>query len=198
VECATYSSGVAPVDGIRHADRLTRQLQLLALQLGKEVSLTELGRQLGMSKNTVERYLDLLQKVFVIYRVGGFSRNLCKEISKSQRYYFTDNGVRNAVIEMFNPLDLRADAGEIWENYVFSERLKRNEYLHRGIRMYFWRTYDRKEIDLVEEQAGRLNGYEIKWRRKNVQAPKDWTRHYPEAGFKVIHTENYLDFITAP
>ena len=106
--------------------------------------------------------------------------------------------VRNTVIGMFNPLDLRADAGEIWENYVFSERLKRNEYLRRGARMYFWRTYNRKEIDLVEEEAGKLNGFEIKWRSKKVKAPKDWTRHYPEAGYKVIHTDNYLDFITAP
>jgi hypothetical protein len=99
---------------------------------------------------------------------------------------------------MFNPLALRADSGDIWENYVFSERRKRNEFLRRGAKMYFWRTYDRKEIDLVEEESGRLHGYEIKWSSKMVKPPKDWTRHYPDAGFEVIHTDNYLDFITAP
>jgi len=183
------------LEGIRYANKLVRLLQLLAFQIGKQVSLTELGKQLSMSKNTVERYLDLLEKVFVIYRLSGFSRNLRKEITKSQRYFFYDTGVRNALIGNFNPLAVRNDLGELWENYIITERMKRQEYLRSVTNSYFWRTYDKKEIDLVEERGGKLFGYEVKWKKERVKIPRDWTVGYPDAAFEVIHRENYLKFI---
>lgn len=186
---------ILALEGIRYAKKLTQLLQLLAFQIGKEASVTELGRQLGMSKNTVERYLDLLEKVFVIYRLGGFSRNLRKEITKGQRYYFYDNGIRNALIGFFNPLNLRKDVGELWENYVIAERRKKLEYSRAGTLLYFWRTYDQKEIDLVEEAGNRLDGYEIKWKKSKVKVPRDWSDAYPGASFNAITRENYLDFI---
>lgn len=186
---------ILQLEGIRHADKLQRLVQLLVFQIGKQVSLAELGRQLGMSKNTVERYLDLLEKVFVIYRRSGFSRNLRKEISKNQRYYFYDNGIRNALINNFNPLAIRDDIGALWENYVITERMKRQEYLRQPVNAYFWRTYDKKEIDLVEEQRGKLAGFEVKWKQDRGTAPKDWTTAYPDASFHVVHQENYLNFI---
>jgi predicted AAA+ superfamily ATPase len=192
---------ILQLEGIRHADKLQRLVQLMAFQIGKEVSLAELGRQLGMSKNTVERYLDLLEKVFVVYRRSGFSRNLRKEIVKNHRYYFYDNGIRNALVNNFNPLNLRNDTGELWENYVITERMKMQEYQRQSVNAYFWRTYDQKEIDLVEEYQGALTGFEIKWKRSRPRPPKVWQEAYPNADFKCIHRENYLDFIrfnTAP
>ncbi len=183
------------LEGIRKPDRITRLVRLLAFQIGSEVSITELGTQLGMSKNTVDHYLDLLEKSFVIYSLSGFSRNLRKEISKSRRYYFWDNGIRNAAINNFNPLELRDDVGMLWENYIIGERMKRNEYTGRFADSYFWRTYDRKEIDLVESSGTELHGYEIKWSDKPVRPPKDWARSYPEATFQVINRQNYLSFI---
>lgn len=186
---------ILALEGIRFANKLVRLLQLLAFQIGKQVSLAELGKQLSMSKNTVERYLDLLEKVFVIYRLAGFSRNLRKEITKSQRYFFYDTGIRNALIGNFNPLAIRNDLGELWENYIITERKKRQEYLRCTTNSYFWRTYDKKEIDLVEEREGKLFGYEVKWKDERVKVPKDWIAGYPDAAFEVIHSENYLQFI---
>ncbi|MDZ7363672.1 MAG: ATP-binding protein [candidate division KSB1 bacterium] len=186
---------ILELEGIRHSNKLVQLLQLLAFQIGKEASLNELGTQLGMSKNTVERYLDLLEKVFVIYQLSAFSRNLRKEITKSRRYYFHDLGIRNALIGNFNPLALRNDVGQLWENYIITERLKRQEYLRQFTRFYFWRTYDQKEIDLVEEREGKLFGYEMKWQPQSAKAPKDWQAAYPEAGFEIIHQENYLNFL---
>jgi len=187
---------ILALEGVKQSDKLLRLLQLLAFQIGKEVSLNELGQQLGMSKNTVERYLDLLEKVFIIFRRIGFNRNLRKEISKNHRYYFLDTGIRNTLIDNLNPLTMRNDLGCLWENYIVVERLKRREYLQEGGGAYFWRTYDRKEIDLVEEAGGKLHGYELKWKQQIVKPPSDWTRAYPEAQFDLIHKDNYLDFIT--
>lgn len=186
---------ILALEGIRYANKLVRLLQLLAFQIGKEVSLAELGSQLAMSKNTVERYLDLLEKVFVLYRLRGFSRNLRKEITKNQRYYFFDTGIRNAVIQNFNPIAIRNDLGELWENYVITERLKKREYLRQPGNTYFWRTYDKKEIDLVEEREGKLFGYEMKWKKVPAKPPKQWYTNYPDARYKVVHQENYLTFI---
>ena len=184
------------LDDIRRADKLQRLLQLLAFQVGREVSYNELAAQLSMSKNTVARYLDLLEKVFVIFHRTGFSRNLRKELSKSNRYYFLDTGIRNALINNFNPLSLRDDAGLLWENYMASERLKRHEYKGEFVSSWFWRTYDQKEIDLIEESAGQLRGYEMKWNpNKRTKVPRDWAKHYPAATFETIHPENYLPFI---
>jgi len=151
--------------------------------------------QLGMSKNTVERYLDLLEKAFVVFRLQGFSRNLRKEITKNCRYYFLDIGIRNALINNFNPLSLRDDVGLLWENYLVMERLKKQEYLGLAANNYFWRTYTRQEIDFVEEREGRLNGFEMKWGKGRNRPPREWTAAYPEAGWQEINRDNYLEFI---
>jgi len=168
---------------------------LLAYQVGKEVSNDELSRQLQLSRNTVTKYLDLLSKVFVIFKVEGFSRNLRKEITKNHRWYFIDNGILNTILLNFNPLSLRQDVGTLWENYMISERWKYQHYQQLLVNNYFWRTYDRQEIDWVEEIDGILTGYEMKWSPKQVQVPRAWATAYPKAGFKVIHRENYLDWI---
>lgn len=186
---------ILALEGIRHSKKLLNLLQLIAFQIGKEVSHNELGKQLGMSKNTVERYLDLLQKVFVIFKRSGFSRNIRKEITKSPRYYFYDNGIRNALIANFNPLNLRNDIGQLWENYIAVELLKKQEYRRIQANNYFWRTYDKKEIDLIEERDGKLFAYEIKWQTKKLKPPKEWKENYSNSEFNVINNENYLDFI---
>ncbi len=186
---------ILELEGIRHSDRLQKLLQLLAFQIGREVSTNELGQQLGMSKNTVIKYLDLLEKVFVIYHRSGFSKNFRKEISKSNRYYFYDNGIRNAIIHQFNPLNIRDDVGMLWENYIITERLKRNEYQRQLIDSYFWRTYDKQEIDLIENDEGSLAGYETKWNQGKIKLPGGWKTNYADASFEVIHQNNYLQFI---
>ena len=189
---------ILQLEGVRHADKLLRLLQLLAFQIGQEVSMAELGTQLGMSKNTVARYLDLLEKAYVIYGRQGFSRNLRKEISKSRRYYFYDNGIRNGLISNFNALALRNDAGALWENYALAERLKRNLYTGHLAESYFWRTHDRQEIDLVEEWGGQLSAAEMKWSRTaKGRVPNGWRCAYPDASFQVVHPGNYLEFIGA-
>jgi uncharacterized protein len=187
---------ILALEGIRNPEKLTRLLQLLAFQIGKEVSISELGTHLGMSKNTVARYLDLLEKVFVIFRRSGFSRNLRNELTKNHRFYFVDNGVRNTVIDNFNSLSVRDDTGMLWENYIIGERVKRLEYTGEQCASYFWRTYDQKEIDLVEDREGKLSGYEIKWSPRRTAPPQRWLASYPGAGFSVIHQDNYLEFIT--
>jgi uncharacterized protein len=189
------------LEGIKKSQKIVQLLQLLAYQIGHEVSTSELGGQLGINKATVDRYLDLLEKTFVIMRIGGFSRNLRKEISKKPRYYFYDLGVRNALINQFNPLNLRngVDVGALWENYIVMERLKKQSYRQIISNNYFWRTYDQQEIDWVEEREGKLMGYEIKWNPQiKTKSPKDWLATYAAAGasYQVVHPENYLEFIT--
>lgn len=187
---------ILQLESIRYTDKLRRLLQLLAFQIGRQVSVTELGAQLGMAKNSVERYLSLLEKGYVIFSRHGFSRNLRKEIVKSRRYYFYDNGVRNGLINNFNGLSLREDAGALWENYVVTERLKCNLYTGRLAESYFWRTYDGQEIDLVEDWGGRLRAFEMRWSpRRATRAPGAWRSAYPDADFEVVHPQNYLDFI---
>lgn len=183
------------LEGIRKSQKILDLLKMVAFQIGKEVSLHELGKSLSLDSRTVERYLDLLEKVFVIKRVYGFSRNLRKEINKSSRFYFYDNGIRNAIINNFNPLESRDDVGLLWENYLFMERMKKQQYEHVFANNYFWRTYDQKEIDLVEERDGKLFGYEFKWGDKKVKAPALWKNTYNNAEYEVIMRENYLSFI---
>jgi len=187
---------ILALEGIRHANKLVGLLQLLAFQIGHDVSMTELGTQLGMSKNTIEKYLDLLEKAFVILRVRGFSRNLRKEVTKQPRYFFTDIGIRNAVIRNFNALRMRNDAGMLWENYLVMERVKRQEYLDARANNYFWRTYAQQEVDWVEERDGQLAGYEMKWGSARPPLPREWLRTYSDATYRVITRENYLSFIT--
>ena len=187
---------ILELEGVKHSEKLVRLLQLLAFQIGKEVSFTELGTQLAMSKNTVDRYLELLEKAFVIYKLTGFSRNLRKEISKNPRYYFYDTGVRNALIQNFNPLNLRDDVGQIWENYLVMERLKKQEYTGITCSNYFWRTYDRKEVDWIEEREGKLFAYEFKWRPSSkAKLPTGFVQSYPNTHFERVDSENYLKFI---
>lgn len=183
-------------DGIRNSDKIMDLLTLIAFQVGKEVSLEELGQKLGMSKNTVESYLDLLTKVFVIYKVRGYSRNLRKEVTKMNRWYFADNGIRNAIIGNFNRIDSRMDIGDLWENYFISERIKFQHYTGLDVRNYFWRTYDQQEIDWVEESANSLHAFEIKWNEKRkVKIPGAWAKAYPGSEFHVVNKQNYLDYI---
>jgi uncharacterized protein len=187
---------VLELDGIRHATKISRLLQMIAFQVGKEVSYTELGTGLGMSKNTIERYLDLLEKAFVIQKLSGFSRNLRSEITKNSRYYFLDNGIRNALINNFNPLDLRNDVGELWENYLVMERLKKQEYFLEQANNYFWRTYSQQEIDFVEEREGKLFGFEMKWGTAVCKPPKEWLKAYPNATWQIVNRQNYLALIS--
>lgn len=185
-------------DRVRKSSKIDALLRLLAFQIGKEVSLSELGTTLGMDVRSIERYIDLLEKTFVIKRAFGFSRNLRKEVTKSTRVYFLDNGIRNAIIDNYKPLSLRNDVGELWENYLFTERMKKMHYQYNDLLSirYFWRTYDQKEIDLVEERDGKLFGYEFKWGARVSHAPKDWLSTYKNASYEVITRENYLPFIT--
>jgi len=186
------------LDGLRNASVVFSLLKLIAYQIGKEVSYNELGQALGISKNTVEKYLNLLTKVFVLHKVSAYSNNLRKEISKSQRWYFVDNGIRNAVIGDFDPLALRKDIekGMLWENYLFMERLKRNTYKKQKTDYYFWRTYDQQELDLVEIKNKKIQAFEFKYSsKKKPKIPIAFSKAYPDAGFEVVNDKTYLDFI---
>jgi hypothetical protein len=187
---------ILELENLRNAVKLTELLKLLAFQIGNEVSLSELSNALGIARQTVERYLDLLEKVFIIKRMGGFSRNLRKEIIKTARYYFYDNGVRNALINNFNDVKTRMDMGMLWENFCVMERLKKQEYQSIYSNNYFWRTYDRQEIDFVEERDGKLYGFEFKWNsRKKAKAPKAWLKTYDNASYDCITPDDFLDFV---
>ena len=180
---------------IKNSQKIFNLLRLIAFQIGGEVSLQELGIQLGISKNTVEKYLDLLSKVFILHKVEGFSRNLRKEITKNSRWYFLDNGIRNAVIANFNPLHARNDIGALWENYMISERLKYQEYKRISSNNYFWRTYEQQGIDWVEERDGSLFGYEFKWKEEKVKIPTQWKSAYPDASFELININNFSEWL---
>ena len=186
---------ILAIDGLKNSSKMKELLRLIAFQMGSEVSYDELGKQLGMSKNTVEKYLDLLSKVFVVYRLGAYSRNLRKEVVKAGKWYFYDNGIRNAIIGNFTPLSVRQDVGALWENYLISERMKQSYNRNRAKEFYFWRTYDNQEIDLIEESPEGLSAFEFKWGDKKPNVPTSFATAYPEASFKVINTENYQEFV---
>jgi hypothetical protein len=186
---------ILAIDGLKNSGKMKDLLRLIAFQLGNEVSYDELGKQLGMSKNTVEKYLDLLSKVFVIFRLGAYARNLRKEVTKAGKWYFTDNGIRNAIIGNFNPLSIRQDAGSLWENYLISERIKANYNQGLGKEFFFWRTYDQQEIDLIEEGAGSLTAFEFKRGDKKPKIPDIFKKTYPDATYDIINRDNYLDFV---
>lgn len=183
-------------EGIRKQAKIVSLLRLIAFRVGSEISIESIGRDLDMNKSTVDRYLDLLSKVFILQNVRGFSRNLDSEITKKSKWYFLDNGVRNALINNFNPIELRDDQGKLWENYLITERLKLQEYEQIHVSNYFWRTHTQQEIDWVEDTGGKLNAYEFKWSKNNkVKAPSLWQKNYTEASFELVNSENYLDFI---
>ncbi|MDP3997503.1 MAG: ATP-binding protein [bacterium] len=188
---------ILEMDSVRNSAKIRDLLQMLALQVGQEVSHHELATALEMGTQTIARYLDLLEQSFVIVNVRGFSRNLRQEITRTSRYYFYDNGVRNALISNFNPPDtkVRSDVGALWENWLVMERLKKQHYDNILANNYFWRTYDQKELDWVEDRGGRLYGYEFKWNPQGkAKGAKLFTETYGESEVKVIHRENYLDF----
>ena len=187
---------ILALDGLRNSSKMRDLCRLIAFQSGSEVSCEELGKNLGMSKATVEKYLDLLSKVFVVFRLGSFSRNLRKEVTKAGKWYFYDNGIRNAVIGNFSPLAIRQDTGALWEAYLIGERFK-NMYNHGAPRnFYFWRTYDQQEIDLVEESGNELSAFEFKWGGKSRKIPVAFAGAYPHASYNVINKNNYLSFLT--
>ncbi len=183
-------------DRVRNSRPLLDLLKLLAFQIGSEVSYNELSTQIGIDVKTVQRYLDLFEKTFVIFRLNGYSRNLRSEVTNKVKIYFLDNGIRNAVVAQFNGLDQRNDIGQLWENFVLAERMKYRAYRSIYANTYFWRTYQQQEIDLVEEREGKLFGYEAKWSlQKRISPPTQWSERYPEAEYAVIHPDTYLDFI---
>ena len=183
-------------ENIKNSAKVFNLLRLIAYQVGSEVSYQELGQQLSISKNTVERYLDLLTKVFVLHKLEGFSRNMRKEVTKSSKWYFFDNGIRNVLIANLSTVGNRDDVGALWENYIISERIKHQHYRRMLVNNYFWRTYDQQEIDWVEEREGKLFGYEMKWNpKKQPKAPASWQKAYPDASFEVITPGNYMEWI---
>lgn len=183
------------LEELKFRNKLFDLLRLLAFQIGHEVSMNELANKLGIAKQSVERYLSLLEKAFVVKRLGGFSRNLRNEISKSSRFYFFDNGVRNAIINNFNPVHSRADVGMLWENFMVMERLKKQEYQRLFSNNYFWRTYDQNEIDFIEEREGKLFAFEFKYGTTKAKEPKQWRKAYPDSEFKVVSSHNFLEFL---
>ncbi|WP_290796856.1 ATP-binding protein [Flavihumibacter sp. UBA7668] len=183
-------------ENVKGANLVYKLLQLLAFQVGSEVSTVELGNTLQINKKTVERYLDLLAKVFIIYPLSGFAGNLRKEVSKSKKWYFYDNGIRNALINNFSPLAARNDVGKLWEQYFLAERLKYNQYRQYFPQYHFWRTYDQQELDLLEiNDKQEMTAYECKWKPNRTKIPAGFAKAYPDADFSVISPDNYLDFI---
>ncbi len=170
-------------------------LRMLAFQIGSEVSVNELSKKLSIDNKTVRKYLDLLEKSFILFKLRGYSGNLRKEITKQSKYYFYDNGIRNALIANFNSIDLRNDIGQLWENFLVVERLKKQSYKSIYANNFFWRSWSGQEVDFVEEREGKLFGYEFKWAADKVKHPKLWLEKYPHATFEVINKENYFDFI---
>jgi len=177
---------------LRNPRKLRDLAILVAHQTGSELSLNELANTLQINKATVERYLDLLEKSFVLFRISGFSRNLRKEVSKTQRYYFVDNGIRNAVINNFQPIHLRPDRGALWENFFINERRRQHGYRNTGTRLHFWRTYDQQEIDLIEvDVQGKLKAFECKWQDKKHRSPAAWIKAYPDIPIAFVHPDNF-------
>lgn len=184
---------------IRQPDALVKLLTALSLQLGSEVSFNELANTIGMKSETVERYVELLEKVFIIFRLPSLSRNLRNELKKSRKVYFYDNGIRNALIQNFRSLELRTDTGALFENFILSERKKLMEYNQIYANQYFWRTHAQQEIDYIEEYDGMLHAYEFKWNdKRNPKFPNSFATAYPNHEFKCVNRANYLEFIISP
>ena len=182
-------------EGIKKRDKIIALLQIIAFRTGSEISLESIGRDLQISKNTVEKYLDLFSKVFIIYSVSGFSRNRDNEITKMKKWYFVDNGIRNAIINSFNPLNMREDVGKLWENYLNSERIKKLSYQENDVFDYFWRTHTKQEIDRLEVKNEQIVAFEYKYGKAKAKIPTEFAKSYPEASFEIINQDNYLDYI---
>jgi len=184
------------LDRVKKPSLFERIVQGVALQLGKEVSYNELSQIAGADKETIERYIDLLEKAFVVFRLPSFSRNLRNELKRSRKIYFWDNGIRNAVIKNFNPLSLRQDTDALWENFLISERRKANHYAGRLVNSYFWRTHAQQEIDYIEEYGGRMYAWEFKWRGiKKPTFPRSFLAAYPNSTTRFIDRDTFEEFV---
>lgn len=182
---------------LRRPELLEVLLQALALQMGSQVSYNELGKSIGADSETVQRYIDLLEKTFVIFRLRSFSRNLRNELKKSRKVYFYDNGIRNALINNYSPIEMRSDKGALWENYLVNERLKFLTYSRIPANRYFWRTQQQQEIDYIEERDGLLHAYEFKWKAKpGLSVPPTFSKAYPEHTFRIVTPGDYDSFLT--
>lgn len=183
---------------IRKPALVEKLVQALALQVGSEVSFNELGSLLGIDSLTVQRYVDLLEKAYIVFHLHSYSRNVRNELKKSIKIYFYDNGVRNAVISNFSPCDFRSDIGMLWENFLISERVKNNAFHNRKAKYYFWRTTQKQEIDFIEETEGAFSAFEFKYNPKkgNAKCPLTFSKNYPEIPYAVITKENYFEFLT--
>lgn len=180
---------------VRNSGSIHKLLELLALQIGSEVSYHELATVLGMSTNTVERYIDLLEKSYVIFRLSPYFTNKRKEISKMKKIYFYDLGIRNALIRSFNPLRLRTDIGGLFENFCLIERMKHRHYTGNLAYQHFWRGAQQEEIDLIELTGEDIRAFEIKYKTQKIHVPKKFSDLYPKAGYELISSENYLEFV---
>jgi len=181
-------------EGIHNPEILEKLLQALALQIGNEVSYNELGRMLGINRITVGKYVDILKKAFIIFDLRPFSNNPRKELAKLRKIYFYDTGIRNALINNFNPVNLRNDIGQMWENFWISEKIKNNNENNIDVKNYFWRSYSKQEIDYVEEVNGNIAGFECKWSNEKVnkKTPSDWAELYPKADYQIITPERFI------
>ena len=189
---------VLQYQNIKNPEILEKLLQALSLQIGNEVSYNELSSIVGIDKKTVQSYISILEKAFIIFRLNPFSKNLRNELKKLRKIYFFDTGIRNALINNLNPLSLRNDAGRLWENFLISERIKNNSNHFINKNIYFWRTHNSEEIDYVEEEAGKINAYEFKIKNKNPlksMAPKEFKNGYRESKYEIIDRNNYYEFI---
>lgn len=189
---------VLKFQNLKASATIKKLLAALAFQIGSEVSYNELANLVGINKETVVNYLDVLEKAFIIFSLGPFSRNLRSELNKLHKIYFYDLGIRNSLINNQNPLNLRDDQGKLWENFIVSEKKKEENWIGNPLALYFWRTYDQQEIDLVEEKNGQLFGYEIKWTKAKKKAPKAWREGYPKASWQTVTNKNYQDFLLNP
>ncbi|MFH1504806.1 MAG: ATP-binding protein [Candidatus Omnitrophota bacterium] len=186
---------VLQYQSIKSPEVLEKLLQALALQIGSEVSYNELANIVGADKKTVANYIQILEKAFIIFRLKPFSRNLRKELTKLRKIYFFDTGIRNALINNFNPFQLRQDIGALWENFIISERIKSNHNKGKNFNLYFWRTHQQQEIDYIEETEGKLFGFEFKWKTGSFRPPKVFLDTYPNSEVKLINNKNFIKFI---
>ena len=188
---------ILSLDGINKADKLTSLLKALALQIGSQVSYNEVGELIGLSPKSVERYIDILEKAYIIFRLCSFSRNLRNELKTSRKIYFWDTGIRNAVIGNLAQIENRNDVGELWEDFIIAELMKQNSYRSSFAQTGFWRTKQQKEIDYIEEEDGLLRAFEFKWniRKSKVKCPEVFASAYPDAAFKVITPQNIEELI---
>jgi predicted AAA+ superfamily ATPase len=182
--------------GLQKPEKIIQLLKVLALQIGSEVNYNELGKQLQLSNDTIEKYITILEQTFVIFRLPSYSTNLKKELTKGKKIYFFDNGIRNALIGDYRPVAIRQDIGALWENYIISELWKKNSYENAYGTFYFWRTADQQEVDLIIDKNGTLHTYEIKWNPKaKARLSKTFSGNYPNYEFAVIHKENYWEYL---